>query len=101
MHVAPEQTADGFEEIAIALTGVSRDTKSDSPRLTRKMRFMHLFYRANLNTPRNLLLGLLFMRAIAEGLLFREAAATELWVFDGADDISISIDEFDCACDAN
>ena len=41
------------------------------------------------------------MRAIAEGLLFREAAATELWVFDGADDISISIDEIHVSRDAN
>ncbi len=50
---------------------------------------------------RKLLLGLLFMRTIAERLIFREAAATELGVFDGAGDIAISIYEFDCACDAN
>ncbi len=33
------------------------------------------------------------MRTIAEGLLLRKAAATELWVLDGAGDIAISIDE--------
>ena len=41
------------------------------------------------------------MRTIAERLIFREAAATELGVFDGAGDIAISIDEFDCAGDAD
>ena len=33
------------------------------------------------------------MRAIAERLIFREAAATELRVFNGAGDVAISIDE--------
>ena len=41
------------------------------------------------------------MRAIAEGLLFREAASTELWIFNGAGDIAISVDEFDCSGDAD
>lgn len=33
------------------------------------------------------------MRAIAERFLFREATTAELWVFDGAGDVAISIDE--------
>ncbi len=39
------------------------------------------------------MLGLLFMRAIAERLLFREATTAEFWVFDRAGDIAVSIDE--------
>ena len=41
------------------------------------------------------------MRAIAEGLLFREATATELGIFDCGGHVSISIDEIDCAGDAD
>ena len=41
------------------------------------------------------------MRAIAERLIFREATATELWVFDGAGDIAISIDEVHGSSDAD
>lgn len=41
------------------------------------------------------------MRTIAEWLLFREAAATEFWVLDGAGDVAISIDEIHCAGNAN
>ena len=51
--------------------------------------------------PRKLALVLLFMRAIAEGLLFREATATELGIFDCGGHVSISIDEIDCAGDAD
>ncbi len=51
--------------------------------------------------PRKLLLSLLFMRTIAERLIFREATATELGVFDSVGDIAIGIDEFDCASDAD
>ena len=48
-----------------------------------------------------LALNFLLMRAIAERLIFREAAATELWVLNGAGDIAISIDEINCSCDAD
>lgn len=41
------------------------------------------------------------MRPIAERLIFRKAAATELWVFDGTGDIAISIDEIHGSCDAD
>lgn len=41
------------------------------------------------------------MRPVAERLIFREAATTELRVFDGAGDIAISIDEVHCSCDAD
>ena len=41
------------------------------------------------------------MRTIAERLLFGETAPTELWVFDGASDIAICIDEINCPCDAD
>ena len=41
------------------------------------------------------------MRAITEGLLFREAAAAELGVLDCAGDIAIGIDEIDCSSDAD
>lgn len=41
------------------------------------------------------------MRTIAERLIFREAAATELGVFDSVGDIAIGIDEFDRAGDAD
>ena len=41
------------------------------------------------------------MRPIAERLIFREAATTELWVFDGAGDIAISIDEVHGSRDAD
>ena len=41
------------------------------------------------------------MRPVAERLIFREVAATELWVFDGAGDIAISIDEVHGSCDAD
>ncbi len=41
------------------------------------------------------------MRTVAEGLIFREAAATELWVLDGAGDIAIGIDKVHCSGDAN
>lgn len=41
------------------------------------------------------------MRTIAERLIFREAAATELGVFDSVGDIAICIDELDCAGDAD
>ena len=41
------------------------------------------------------------MRTIAERLLFREAAAAELWVFNGAGDVAISIDEVHRAGDAD
>ena len=51
--------------------------------------------------PISLALGLLFMRAITEGLLFREAAAAELGVLDCAGDIAIGIDEIDCSSDAD
>lgn len=33
------------------------------------------------------------MRTIAERLIFREAAATELWIFNGAGDIALGVDE--------
>lgn len=51
--------------------------------------------------PRKLLLSLLFMRTIAERLIFREAAATELGILNRAGDIAIGINEFDCASDAD
>ena len=41
------------------------------------------------------------MRPVAEWLIFREAATTELWVLDGAGDIAISIDEIHRSCDAD
>lgn len=41
------------------------------------------------------------MRAIAERLLFREAASTELWVLDGACDVAIGIDKIDRARDTD
>ena len=41
------------------------------------------------------------MRPIAERLIFREAATAELWVFDGAGDIAISIDEIHDSCNAD
>ena len=41
------------------------------------------------------------MRAVAEGLILREATAAEFWVFDGAGDIAISIDEIHGASDAD
>ena len=41
------------------------------------------------------------MRTIAEGLIFREATATEFRVLDCVGDIAIGIDEFDCAGDAD
>ena len=41
------------------------------------------------------------MRTVAEWLIFRETAATELWVFDGAGDIAISIDEIHGSRDAD
>jgi hypothetical protein len=41
------------------------------------------------------------MRPIAERLLLREATSAELWVFDGAGDIAIGIDEFHRTCYAN
>ncbi len=49
----------------------------------------------------DLTLSFLFMRPIAERLIFREAASTELRVFDGAGDIAISIDEVHCSRDAD
>ena len=41
------------------------------------------------------------MRTIAKRLLFREAAATELWIFNSAGDVAIGIDEVDSSSDAN
>lgn len=41
------------------------------------------------------------MRAVAERLLFGEAAATELRIFDSASDIAISIDEVNSSGNAN
>ena len=41
------------------------------------------------------------MRAVAERLIFREATATELGIFDCSGDIAVSIDEFDRPCDAD
>lgn len=41
------------------------------------------------------------MRPIAERFLFREAATTELRILNSAGHIAISIDEFDCAGDAD
>lgn len=41
------------------------------------------------------------MGPVAERLLFREATAAELWVFDSTGDIAISIDEINCSGDAN
>ena len=41
------------------------------------------------------------MRAITEGLLFREATTAEFRVFDRAGDIAISIDEIHRSCDAD
>ena len=41
------------------------------------------------------------MGAIAERLIFGEAAAAELWIFDGAGDVAISIDEVHCSSDTN
>ena len=40
--------------------------------------------------------SLLFMRPIAERLIFGEAAAAELRIFDGASYVAISIDEVHC-----
>ena len=51
--------------------------------------------------PINLALSLSLMRAIAERLVFREAATTELWVLDSAGDIAISIDEIHDSCNAD
>ncbi len=50
---------------------------------------------------KRLALDPLFMRAIAERLLFREAAATELRVLDGAGDVAICIDEIHNPRNAN
>ena len=41
------------------------------------------------------------MRAIAERLIFREATATEFWVFYRAGDVAFSIDEVHCSGDAD
>ena len=41
------------------------------------------------------------MRAVTERLIFREATATELGIVDSVSDIAISIDELDCAGDAD
>ena len=41
------------------------------------------------------------MRTIAEGLLFRAAATTELWVLNSASDVAIGIDKLNCSSDAN
>lgn len=41
------------------------------------------------------------MRPVAERLLLRETTAAELWVLNGASDISFSIDKVDRSCDAN
>lgn len=41
------------------------------------------------------------MRAVAEGLIFREAAAAEFWVLERAGDIAISIYEFDSPSNAD
>ena len=41
------------------------------------------------------------MRPVAERLIFREAATTELWVFNGAGDIAFCIDKVHCSCDAD
>lgn len=41
------------------------------------------------------------MRAIAERLLFGEAASTELWVFDGVCEVAICIDEINRARNAD
>ena len=41
------------------------------------------------------------MRAITEGLLFREATAAEFGVLDCAGDIAIGVYEVDCSCDAD
>lgn len=41
------------------------------------------------------------MRAIAERLLFREAASTELRVLNGAGDFAISIDEIHSSGDTD
>ena len=41
------------------------------------------------------------MRAIAERLIFGEAASTELWVLDSAGDIAISINEIHRASNAD
>ena len=41
------------------------------------------------------------MRPIAEGLIFRAAAAAELWVFYGTGDIAFSIDEINGSGNTN
>lgn len=41
------------------------------------------------------------MRTVAERLIFREAASAEFGIFDRTGDIAISIDELDCAGDAD
>ena len=41
------------------------------------------------------------MRPVAERLLLRETTTAELWVLNGASDISFSIDKVDRSCDAN
>mgnify|MGYP006895934538 CR=1 FL=1 len=51
--------------------------------------------------PINLALSLSLMRAIAEGLIFREAATTELWVLDRLNHIAVGIDDIDNTCDAD
>ena len=51
--------------------------------------------------PRNLAFSLLFMRPIAKGFIFRKAAPTELWIFNGAGDIAICVDEIDSSSNAN
>ena len=64
-------------------------------------RFTGEVYGVSPSKPRKLLLSLLFMRTIAERLLFREATTTELRVLNGAGDIAINIDELNCSRDAD
>ncbi len=41
------------------------------------------------------------MRAVAERLILREAAATELWVFDGADGLAIRVHDIHGSSNTN
>lgn len=41
------------------------------------------------------------MRTVAEWFVLGEATTAEFWVFNGASDVAIGINEVDCSCDAN